>query len=128
MSLILKILSIMICIFMIYGLCREMKRRKLSENQAILWLGGALGLLVLSIFPGILPMVAEILGIWWPPAALIFFLLIVIILIILRHTITISAVETEIKELAMQLTLVKNENEELKAKLENSIDGERKES
>lgn len=124
MSIVLKIISVFICLLMIYGLCREMKRKKLSENQAILWLGGAFGLLILSAFPEILNEVAELLGIWWAPAALIFFLLVVIILIILRHTITISEMETEIKELAMQIALLKNENEELKAKLGNKINGE----
>lgn len=46
-----------------------------------------------------------------------FFLLVVIILIILRHTVTISGMEAEIKELAMQLTLLKDENEEIKKNL-----------
>lgn len=101
-----------------------MKRKKLSENQAMLWLAGAFGLLILSVFPEILTKVAGLLGIWWAPAALIFFLLIVIILIIFRNTITISEMETEIKELAMQIALLKNENEELQAKLGNKNNGE----
>lgn len=124
MSLILQLVSIAVCLLMFYGLCKEMKKRNLSENQAILWLGGAAGLLVLSVFPKILPWAAELLGIWWPPASLIFFLLIVIILIILRHTVTISALETEIKELAMQVALLKDENGELKNKLTSKTKGE----
>lgn len=124
MSIVLKIISILICLLIIYGLCREMKRKKLSENQAMLWLAGAFGLLILSVFPEILTKVAGLLGIWWAPAALIFFLLIVIILIILRNTITISEMETEIKELAMQIALLKNENEELQTKLGNQNNGE----
>ncbi|WP_243126415.1 DUF2304 domain-containing protein [[Clostridium] hylemonae] len=128
MSILLKIISIVVCLLMFYGLCLEMKKRNLSENQAVLWLGGVLGLLLLSVFPQILPWAADILGIWWPPAALIFFLLVVIILIILRHTITISEMETEIKELAMQLTLLKDENKDLKTKIERKIKGEQEKS
>lgn len=82
------------------------------------------GLLLLSIFPKILPWAAELLGIWWPPASLIFFFLIVMILIILRHTITISAMETEIKELAMQVALLKDENRELEDRLNSKAEEE----
>lgn len=124
MSIVLKVISVAVCLLMVYGLCQEMKKRNLSENQAILWLGGVLGLLLLSVFPQILSAVAGFLGIWWPPAALIFFLLVVIILIILRHTVTLSGMESEIKELAMQLTLLKDENEELKKKLGCKVKGE----
>lgn len=99
------------------------EKRHLSENQAILWIAGAAGLLLLSIFPQILPWAAELLGIWWPPASLIFFFLIVIIMIILRHTVTISSMETEIKELAMQVALLKDENSEL----ENMLNSKTKE-
>lgn len=124
MNAILKIVSVLICLLILYGLCREMKKRHLSESQAMLWIGGTLGLLFLSIFPEILGWVAELLGIWWPPATLIFFCLIVVILIILRHTITISAMEMQIQELAMQITLLKDENQELKAVLKEDAKGE----
>ena len=85
---------------------------------------GVAGLLILSVFPKILPWAAQLLGIWWPPASLIFFFLIVIILIILRHTITISSMETEIKELAMQIALLKDENTELENRLNSKAKGE----
>ena len=108
MSIILQIVSIAVCLLMLYGLCQEMKKRHLSENQAILWIAWA----------------AELLGIWWPPASLIFFFLIVIIMIILRHTVTISSMETEIKELAMQVALLKDENSELENMLNSKTKGE----
>ena len=123
MGIILQIVSIAVCLLMLYGLCQAMKKRHISENQAILWIEGAAGPLLLSIFPQILPWAAELLGIWWPPASLIFFFLIVIIMIILRHTVTISSMETEIKELAMQVALLKDENSEL----ENMLNSKTKE-
>ena len=124
MSIVLQILSVAVCLLMLYGLCREMKKKHLSENQAILWIAGVAGLLILSVFPKILPWAAQLLGIWWPPASLIFFFLIVIILIILRHTITISSMETVIKELAMQIALLKDENTELENRLNSKAKGE----
>ena len=124
MSIVLQILSVAVCLLMLYGLCREMKKKHLSENQAIIWIAGVAGLLILSVFQKILHWAAQLLGIWWPPASLIFFFLIVIILIILRHTITISSMETEIKELAMQIALLKDENTELENRLNSKAKGE----
>ena len=53
MSIVLQILSVAVCLLMLYGLCREMKKKHLSENQAILWIAGVAGLLILSVFPDV---------------------------------------------------------------------------
>lgn len=103
---------------MIYGLFFEMKKKRLSENQSLIWLIGTVGLLILSIFPNILHWVAQLLGISWAPASLIFFFLIVIFFIIFHHTIAISTLENQVTELAMQVTLLKDANKELEKKLE----------
>lgn len=111
MSIFLQIAAVFICLLMLIGLNREMKKKRLSENQAIVWLVGVIGLLIVSIFPRILAWAADLLGIWWPPASLIFFLILVIILIVFRHTVALSAMEAEIKELAMQVALLKAKGE-----------------
>ena len=113
MGLILQITAVAICIFMMSLLFKKMKQKRLSEEQAIFWIMGVLGLLVLSCFPGILGFIADVLGIWWAPATLIFFLLIVILLIIFHHTENITRMEAEIKELAMQVVLLKEEKEKM---------------
>lgn len=117
MSLFLQIVAILICLGMFFGLFQEMKKKRLSESSALLWLLGVIGLLVLSCFPGILSWVAGLLGIWWAPAALIFFALVVIILIIFYHAMSISQLESQVLELSMQIALLKNENEELNHRL-----------
>ena len=117
MGLILQIIAVGICVFLLLFLFKKMKQKKLSEEQAIFWILGVLGMLVLSCFPKILGIIADILGIWWAPATLIFFLLIVILLIIFYHTETITRMEAEIKELAMQVVLLKEEKEKLEEKL-----------
>lgn len=124
MSLFLKIVAVLICFGMFFGLFHEMKKKRLSESSALLWLLGVIGLLVLSCFPGILNWVAGLLGIWWAPAALIFFALVVIILIIFFHTISISQLESQVLELSMQVALLKDQNEEMSHKLTDMNKGE----
>ena len=123
MGLILQVTAVVICIIMMLLLFKKMKQKRLSEEQAIFWIIGVLGLLILSCFPGILTFIADLLGIWWAPATLIFFLLIVILLIIFHHTEIITRMEAEVKELAMQVVLLKEEKEKLEETL-NRIKGE----
>ncbi len=121
MSIVLQVIAVAICVGMMILLFKKMKQKAISEEQALYWLLGILGLLILSCFPKILIWVADILGIWWAPATLIFFMLLVIIFIIFHHTISISRMDAEIKELAMQVALLQDE----KNKLEESIKKER---
>lgn len=118
MSIILQILAVAICIGMMILLFKKMKQKAISEEQALYWLLGILGLLILSCFPKILLWAAGILGIEWAPATLIFFMLLVIIFISFHHTIAISRMDAEIKELAMQTALLQEEKNRLEEKLE----------
>lgn len=112
MSIFLQIVAIGLCVVMLYGLFSHMKHKRLSESQTILWLVGVLGLLILSCFPSILQWTAQVLGVWWEPAVLIFFLLVVVFFIVFYHTLTITALESQITELAMQTALLRDENRE----------------
>lgn len=116
MGILLKIIAICVCVTMLYWLGQQMIKKNLSESQAVFWIVGVLGLLVLSVFPKILSIVAGWLGIWWAPATLLFFLVILLLVIVLLHTITLSKHEGEIIEMAIQISLLKDEIEELKKK------------
>lgn len=109
MTNLLQLIAIGISVFFIVELIVQMKKKKISEEHSILWLMGGIGILCLSIFPGILTKVAHLLGVWWPPATLIFFLLIVLVIIAYRHTTSITKMESEVKELAMQVALLKDQ-------------------
>lgn len=128
MGILLQGIAVAVCLAFLYGLNRAMKNRKLTENQAVMWIGGTMGLLLLSLFPSILKRLSGLLGIWWAPASLIFFFLVVIVVIVLRHTMSISLLDNEINELAMQVMLLKERNEELEEKLQAETEDQRAEN
>lgn len=128
MGILLQGIAVAVCLAFLYGLNRAMKNRKLTENQAVMWIGGTVGLLLLSLFPSILKRLSGLLGIWWAPASLIFFFLVVIVVIVLRHTMSISLLDNEINELAMQVMLLKERNEELEEKLQAETEDQRAEN
>ena len=125
MSALLQNIAVLICLIMLYGVFREMKRQRMSESKALLWILGILGLLVLSCFPGILMWIAGVLGISWAPAALVFFAIIVIMMLLFYHTRTVSELEAQMMEMAMQVALLKEQTEDLNRQLAD-IQNERK--
>ncbi len=113
MNILLQLIAITVCLLMCYGLIAKTKKKELSESQAFMWLVGTLGLLFLSFFPGVITWAADLLGVWWAPATLIFFLIVVIILILFHHTISVTALESKVTELAMHMILLEEKNKEL---------------
>ena len=119
MSFALTLLAVLVGAGLIFIISKAMKNKKMDEFQAIAWLVGAVGIIVLGLFPQIITWVAEILGVWWAPAVLIFFLLVVMFFIVFRHAQSISVLTTQMMEASMQLTLLKKENGTLKEQLAN---------
>jgi len=120
MSILLQSIAILICLVMLFGVFREMKRQHMSESKALLWILGIVGLLILSCFPGGLMWIARVLGISWAPAVIVFFALISIMIILFYHTRNVSELEAQMKEMAMQVALLKEQAEELKSQLKDA--------
>lgn len=117
MGLILKIIAVVIGITMLYVVGQTTKRKKMNEVQSVFWLIGAVGIIVMGLFPGILSWAADFLGVWWPPSILIFFLLVLMLFLLFNHAQEISILRAEINELSMQLSLLKHERELLETNM-----------
>lgn len=126
MGIIIKITAVLIGLAMILWVLDTMKKKKLNEAQSIFWLIGAVGIIILGLFPQILSWMADLLGIWWEPAILLFFLIILLVFITFNHTREISVLLNQLTELSMQITLLKHDNEKLKEKLDRLDEDEEK--
>ena len=120
MSFALTLLAVLVGGGLIFVVSKAMKNKKMDEFQAIAWLVGAMGIIILGLFPQIITWAADFLGVWWAPAVLIFFLLVVMFFIVFRHAQSISVLNAQMMEASMQLALLKEENETLKEKLANA--------
>lgn len=95
---------------------RTAKQKKMNEVQSIFWFIGAIGIIFMGLFPGVLAWMANILGVWWAPAILIFFLIVLLLFIGFNHAKEISILKAEVTELSMQVSLPKYEKEQREAK------------
>jgi hypothetical protein len=88
------------------------RRRRLGEPYAILWLLAAFVLLILSIFDGLLDDLAELVGIRTPANALFVVGFGFILVLLLSFSSVISRLSRENKLLAQELARLNREREE----------------
>ena len=92
--------------FVIFELLR---RRRLIERYALLWLLSSIVLLVLAAWTGLLDLISEALGIAYPPNALFLIAFAFVLLLLLHFSIAISRLSNETKVLAQDLARLDRE-------------------
>jgi hypothetical protein len=98
------------------------RRRRLMERYALLWLASALVLLGLSIWRGGLELFADTVGVAYAPSALFIVALGFILLLLLHFSLVISRLADQTKVLAQRLGLLQNELDEVRAELSTQRD------
>ena len=82
------------------------RRRRLMERYALLWLSSALVLLGLAIWRGALEDLANGLGIAYPPNALFLIAFGFVLLLLLHFSLAVSRLSDQTKVLAQRLAMV----------------------
>lgn len=95
-----KVLYILVAIIFIVFVYSKVKRKLLSEKESIFWMLGAIAVLILSVFPNILDVVAQKLNIYYPPSLLFFGGIIFTLALVFRITTYVSVTQEKVKELA----------------------------
>jgi hypothetical protein len=107
----IQIISLTLSISFLLFIFELIRRKKVKEAYAILWLFFAAIFIVLSIWKGGLDYLSAIFGIYYPPAFLFLFLIIAIILILIQFSVVVSGQNEKIKKLTQELGLLKEKLE-----------------
>jgi hypothetical protein len=94
------------------------RRKRLSERYAILWLVAATTLFVLAVWKGLLTSLSHDVGIDYPPSALFAVAIGLILMILLHFSLAVSRLSDQNKILAQRLGLLQQRVQE------NDISGE----
>jgi len=103
----IQILAIVGSVLLIFFILDLIRRKRLREEFAILWLAMAAVFLVLSIFRGLLDRVSYFIGIGYPPAALFLFLIMGLMIILIHFSTAISELKDTQKKLVQEIGLLK---------------------
>jgi hypothetical protein len=88
------------------------RRRRLQERYAVLWLVTAVTMLVLAIWRDGLAQIADLAGIAYPPSALFVIVSLFILAVLLHYSTVISRLSDQNKILAQRLALLERDLEE----------------
>jgi hypothetical protein len=108
----IQILAIIGSGLLIVFIIELIRRKKLKEEFAVLWLGMGIVFLVISLFRKLLDKFSLLVGIDYPPAALFIILIMGLTVILIHFSVAISRLKEENKKLAQALGLLRKELED----------------
>jgi hypothetical protein len=106
MELRIQVVSIVAASLLFLGVLEMVRRRRLLERYALLWLFSALALLGLAIWSGLLERISHTIGIVYPPNALFLIAFGFVMVLLLHFSIAVSRLTDQTKVLAQRLALL----------------------
>jgi len=104
-----EITSIAVTAAILFGVFELVRRRKLGERYALLWMGAAAVLLLLAIWQSLLHKISRAVGIYYPPNAFFVIAFGFSLLLLLHFSIATSRLARETRTLAQRLALLEGE-------------------
>jgi len=115
MQLKIQLVSIVVTGGMFAVVFELLRRKRLMERYALLWLFASAVLLALALWKGLLTTLAHAIGIYYPPSALFVFAFGFILVMLLHFSLVISRLADQNKVLAQQLGLLRQRLDEREA-------------
>ena len=107
-----KIVAVLMAVSLLIFIIETVRRRKLREEYAWLWVLIGAVILVLSLWQGLLNAFTNLLGIKLPVNTVFFFVLIFVVFINLHFSVKISQLTDQVKRLTQELALKKDEEDD----------------
>jgi hypothetical protein len=117
MELRIQLVAIFATVVLFLVVLELVRRRRLLERYALVWLGSAVVLLALAVWKGLLSSVSSAVGIFYPPAALFVIAFGFILVLLLHFSTAVSRLTDQSKVLAQRLALLENRQRELEKRL-----------
>lgn len=117
MNVISRFFSIGLSVFLLILIVELVRRRRLKEKYAFLWIIIGLTLLLLALFENLLNWITRIFSIQFPINAMLFLGIFFLLLMNLYFSITVSNLTEQNKKLAQKLALLETEIKNLIRKL-----------
>jgi hypothetical protein len=115
MQLKIQVVSIVVTAGMFGVIFELLRRKRLMERYALLWLFASAVLLALAVWKGLLTTIAHAIGIYYPPSALFVIAFGFILLMLLHFSLVISRLADQNKVLAQRLGILQQRLDEREA-------------
>jgi len=101
-----RLVAILASLAMLFVVLELVRRRRLLERYALLWLFSAVALLALSAFQPLLIGIADLIGIAYPPSALFLIAFGFVLILLLHFSVAVSRLADQSKVLAQRLAIM----------------------
>lgn len=100
-------IAIIFSIVFVIFILSLVRNNKLQENYSILWIIFSIGIVILSIFPNIINVVADFLGVQYQPSIIYLFSFLVLAVYIIHLSIVLTKQNKMIVRLTQELGILK---------------------
>lgn len=105
MTLVFRVVLIAVSLGTLFGIVRKIRNAKVQIENAIFWIGFSTLLLILSIFPIIAEIVADLLGIYSTVNFIFLFVIFILLIHQFANSIKISQLENKVNELTQEIAV-----------------------
>ena len=105
----IQILSIVFSVLLLILIFLLIRKKKIREEYAILWIVIFIVFLLLSIFRGLIDKISSLLGIQYQPASLFLILIGCLFLLTFHFSFVISDMKRKINTMAMKISIMEEE-------------------
>jgi hypothetical protein len=109
-----QVFAVVTTIALIFLIGVLIKRRKLREEYALLWLVTGIGILVLVVGYPLLEMISKLIGAVAPTTTLFLFAFLFVILISISFSVRFSKISDQVQSMITEMAFLRKELEELK--------------
>jgi len=102
----LRIVALALSVGLLLVVLELVRRRRLLERYALLWLFSALALVLLTAWSGLLQVAADLIGVAYPPSALFLIAFGFVIVLLLHFSVAVSRLADQSKVLAQRLAML----------------------
>lgn len=102
-----NVLPMVAAVATVAAILHLLRRRRLREKYAFLWLAVAAGVVVIGFFPGLLSLGADALGVQTPSNLLFFVASLVLLVVSVQLSTEVSRLEDETRCLAEEVALIR---------------------
>jgi hypothetical protein len=113
MELRIQLVAVVGTVLLLLVVLELVRRRRLLERYALVWLASALALLALAIWQGLLGTIASAIGVFYPPTALFVIAFGFILVLLLHFSTAVSRLTDQSKVLAQRIALMEERQKEL---------------
>jgi hypothetical protein len=118
----LRVVAIIAIVLLFLVVLDLVRRRRLLERYALLWLGSALALIALAAWSGLLQQISKTIGIATPSNALFLAAFGFVLVLLLHFSIAVSRLTDQTKILAQRLALLEEREHHLEQEQEEAED------